>query len=156
MKFEALRHRVKRAEQVVSIRVDETQCSWFTLSQAWRAGWTPLRIISVGLAGGFLAGKLEPGKTRFHGARWLQMIGSVSNLLASAQAAFASMQASEAADTAEQAADKVDEAVAPAPAAAAVRASAPAAAPRARVTATQESAQPQPQPAEAATDVSER
>ncbi|WP_448141771.1 protein sip-5 [Stenotrophomonas bentonitica] len=157
MKFEALRHRVKRAEQVVAIRVDETQCSWFTLSQAWREGWTPLRIISVGLAGGFLAGKLEPGSTRFHGARWLQMIGSVSNLLASAQAAFASMQASEAADTAEQAADKVDEAVddavGPAPVTP-VRAAPAAAAPRAKVTATQEAAQPQP--AEAATDLSER
>ncbi|WP_282246750.1 protein sip-5 [Stenotrophomonas sp. PS02300] len=157
MKFEALRHRVKRAEQVVAIRVDETQCSWFTLSQAWREGWTPLRIISVGLAGGFLAGKLEPGSTRFHGARWLQMIGSVSNLLASAQAAFASMQASEAADTAEQAADKVDEAVddavGPAPVTQ-VRAAPAAAAPRAKVTATQEAAQPQP--AEAATDLSER
>ncbi|PAK94613.1 protein sip-5 [Stenotrophomonas rhizophila] len=156
MKFEALRHRVKRAEQVVSIRVDQTQCSWFTLSQAWREGWTPLRIISVGLAGGFLAGKLEPGSTRFHGARWLQMIGSVSNLLASAQAAFASMQANEAAETAEQAADKVDEAVDPTPPAAPARAAAHAAAPRARVTATQEAAQPQPLPAEAATDVSER
>ncbi|WP_145481078.1 protein sip-5 [Stenotrophomonas rhizophila] len=155
MKFEALRHRVKRAEKVVSIRVDETQCNWFTLSQAWREGWTPLRIVSVGLVGGFIAGKLEPGKTRFHGARWLQMIGSVSNLMASAQAAFASMQASEAADTAEQAADKVEEAVDPTPLAP-VRAAAPAAAPRARVTATQEAAQPQPQPAEAATDVSER
>jgi hypothetical protein len=156
MKFEALRHRVKRAEQVVSIRVDQTQCSWFTLSQAWREGWTPLRIISVGLAGGFLAGKLEPGSTRFHGARWLQMIGSVSNLLASAQAAFASMQANEAAETAEQAADKVDEAVDPTPPAAPARAAAPAPAPRARVTATHEAAQPQPLPAEAATDVSER
>lgn len=155
MKFEALRHRVKRAEKVVSVRVDETQCSWFTLSHAWRGGWTPLRIISVGLAGGFLAGKLEPGATRFNGARWLQMIGSVSNLMASAQAAFASMQASEAADTAEQAADKVDEAVAPAPAAP-VRPAAPVApsTPRASVTATQEAAQPQP--AEAATDLSER
>ena len=149
MKFEALRQRVKRAEQVVAIRSHETQCNWFTLSQAWREGWTPLRIITVGLAGGFIAGKLEPGKTRFHGARWLQMIGSVSNLLASAQAAFASMQAAEAADTAEQAADKVDDAaddvappptsrVQPQPAAAATR------------------SEPQPQPAEAATDVSER
>ena len=132
MKFEALRQRVKRAEQVVAIRSHETQCNWFTLSQAWREGWTPLRIITVGLAGGFIAGKLEPGKTRFHGARWLQMIGSVSNLLASAQAAFASMQAAEAADTADTAR------VQPQPAPAAPR------------------SEPQPQPAEAATDVSER
>ncbi len=148
MKFEALRQRVKRAEQVVAIRSHETQCNWFTLSQAWREGWTPLRIITVGLAGGFIAGKLEPGKTRFHGARWLQMIGSVSNLLASAQAAFASMQAAEAADTAEQAADKVDGAADEvAPAGARVQPQPAQAAPRSA---------PQPQPAEAATDVSER
>ncbi len=149
MKFEALRQRVKRAEKVVDIRRHETQCNWFTLSQVWREGWTPLRIITVGLAGGFIAGKLEPGKTRFHGARWLQMIGSVSNLLASAQAAFASMQAAEAADTAEQAADKVDGAAddVATPAAARVQPQSAAAAPR---------GEPQPQPAEAATDVSER
>ncbi len=149
MKFEALRQRVKRAEQVVAIRSHETQCNWFTLSQAWREGWTPLRIITVGLAGGFIAGKLEPGKTRFHGARWLQMIGSVSNLLASAQAAFASMQAAEAADTAEQAADKVDDAADEVAPPAATRVERPPAAATVR-------SEPQPQPAEAATDVSER
>ncbi|WP_422507833.1 protein sip-5 [Stenotrophomonas sp. GZD-301] len=153
MNFEALRRRVKRAEQVVSIRVDETQCNWFTLSQVWRAGWTPLRIITVGLAGGFLAGKLEPGTAKFHGARWLQMIGSVSNLMASAQAAFASMQASEAADTAEQAADKVDDAAdeMASPAAATRPATPPPAQPRPAAASFQ-----QPQPAEAATDLSER
>lgn len=152
MNFEALRRRVKRAEQVVAIRVDETQTHWFSLSRVWREGWTPLRIITVGLAGGFLAGKLEPGSTRFHGARWLQMIGSASSLLASAQAAFASMQASQAADTAEQAAERVDEAadtVAP------VAAAASAARPAPKVTATPAQAWP-PQPAEAATDMSER
>lgn len=154
MNFEALRRRVKRAEQVVAIRVDETQTHWFSLSRVWREGWTPLRIITVGLAGGFLAGKLEPGSTRFHGARWLQMIGSASSLLASAQAAFASMQAHQAADTAEQAAERVDEAadtVAPAAAAAATAAARPAA----QVTATPAQAWA-PQPAEAATDMSER
>jgi hypothetical protein len=154
MNFEALRQRVQRAELVVAVRVEKTRSSWFTLSGAWRAGWTPLRIITVGLAGGFLAGKLEPTGlgAKVQGARWLQMIGSVSNLLASTQAAFASMQANEAADTAEQAAEKVDDAVdggvprqPPAP-----RASATAAP---RVAADD---QRQPQPAEAATDLSER
>lgn len=149
MKFEALRQRVKRAEQVVVIRSVETQSNWFTLSKVWREGWTPLRIITVGLAGGFIAGKLEPGKTRFHGARWLQMIGSASSLLASAQAAFASMQAAEAADTAEQAADKVDDAADDVAAPAAARVQPEPAPGTVRST-------PQPQPAEAATDVSER
>lgn len=154
MNFEALRRRVKRAEQVVSIRVDETQGSWSTLSQVWRSGWTPLRIITVGLAGGFLAGKLEPGNARFQGARWLQMIGSVSNLMASAQGAFAAMQASEAADSAEQAAERVDDAAAAvSDDVAASRATAARDVPSARSNAA---AAQQPQPAEAATDLSER
>ncbi|MEG2803580.1 protein sip-5 [Stenotrophomonas sp.] len=154
MNFEALRQRVQRAELVVAVRVEKTRSSWFTLSTAWRAGWTPLRIITVGLAGGFLAGRLEPTGlgAKVQGARWLQMIGSVSNLVASTQAAFASMQASEAADTAEEAADKVDEATS-APA----RSPTPAPAPAAPATARAEPAVPrQPQPAEAATDLSER
>jgi hypothetical protein len=158
MNFEALRQRVQRAELVVAVRVEKTRSSWFSLSTVWRAGWTPMRIITVGLAGGFLAGKLEPTGlgAKVQGARWLQMIGSVSNLVASTQAAFASMQAGEAAETAEQAADKVDDATddlaRPAP-----RAAAPtprvSPQPQPRV----EPASPQqPQPAEAATDISER
>jgi len=152
MNFEALRQRVQRAELVVAVRVEKTRSNWSTLSTVWRTGWTPLRIITVGLAGGFLAGKLEPTGlgAKVQGARWLQMIGSVSNLLASTQAAFASMQASEAADTAEQAADKVDEATDDLPRAAAPK---PRVAPETRV---DPAAPRQPQPAEAATDLSER
>lgn len=161
MNFEALRQRVQRAELVVAVRVEKTRSSWFTLSSVWRAGWTPLRIITVGLAGGFLAGKLEPTGlgAKVQGARWLQMIGSVSNLVASTQAAFASMQASEAADTAEQAADKVDDAADQAPRQAAL-APAPAPAPAAPRLGPERRVDPaspsQPQPAEAATDLSER
>ena len=144
----------------MAVRVEKTRTSWSTLSTVWRTGWTPLRIITVGLAGGFLAGKLEPTGlgAKVQGARWLQMIGSVSNLVASTQAAFASMQASEAADTAEQAADKVDEATdeAPRQAAPAPRPAAPAT-PRLNPERRAEPASPhQPQPAEAATDLSER
>jgi len=160
MNFEALRQRVQRAELVVAVRVEKTRSNWSTLSTVWRTGWTPLRIITVGLAGGFLAGKLEPTGlgAKVQGARWLQMIGSVSNLVASTQAAFASMQASEAADTAEQAADKVDEATDEVP-----RQAAPAPTPAAPATprlSPERRADPasphQPQPAEAATDLSER
>ncbi|HBS55663.1 MAG TPA: protein sip-5, partial [Stenotrophomonas sp.] len=105
MKFGALQRRVKRCEQVMAVRMAETEDNWTVLSQVWRQGWSPLRIITVGLAGGFLAGKLEvPGKV--NGARWLQMIGSVSNLFASGQAAFAAAMAAHAADTADEAADQ--------------------------------------------------
>ena len=151
MKFGALQRRVKRCEQVVTVRLGETQDHWSTLSQVWRQGWSPLRIVVVGLAGGFIAGKLDvPGKV--NGARWLQMIGSVSNLMASGQAAFAAAMAAHAADTADEAAETADAAADTAADTAAGQAAprpapaAPRAADELRV----------PQPAEAATDVSER
>jgi len=107
MKFGALQRRVKRCEQVMAVRIGETQDNWGVLSQVWRQGWSPLRIVLVGLAGGFIAGKLEvPGKV--NGARWLQMVGSVSSLFASAQAAFATVVAAQAAETADDAADQAD------------------------------------------------
>lgn len=51
MKFGALQRRVKRCEQVVTVRLGETQDHWSTLGQVWRQGWSPLRIVVVGLAG---------------------------------------------------------------------------------------------------------
>lgn len=151
MNFEALQRRVRRAEAVVQIRAEETTQSWQQLDRSWRSAWTPGRIIVVGLAGGFLAGKLEPGGA-FSGARWLQMIGSVSGLVASAQASVASfaaaaagMAASHAADAAEDADDAAADAEqAAAPAAASARAAAPG------------NANPvPPRAAEAATELSE-
>lgn len=173
MKFSVLRNRVKRCEQVVAVRLVDTQDHWGVLSQVWRSGWSPLRIIVAGVASGFVVGKLEiPGKV--NGARWLQMVGSVSNLLASGQAAFASAMAAHAAgaadDAAEQAdaaADKVDDAVNPGATAAAAGAAAGAAAaaaaaspPRAPAQAGLGRQDPDdsigPRPAEAATELSER
>ncbi|MGE8214213.1 MAG: protein sip-5 [Stenotrophomonas sp.] len=154
MNFEALQRRVRRAEAVVQIRAEETTQSWQQLDRSWRSAWTPGRIIVVGLAGGFLAGKLEPGGA-FSGARWLQMIGSVSGLVASAQASVASvasfaaaaagMAASHAADAADDADDAAADAEqAAAPAAASARAAAPG------------NANPvPPRAAEAATELSE-
>ncbi|MQP74457.1 protein sip-5 [Stenotrophomonas sp. MYb238] len=91
MNFDSLQRRVRRAEAVVQVRMDETVQHWDGLEAAWRRSWTPGRIVIAGLAGGFVAGKLEPGGA-FSGARWLQMIGSVSGLVASAQASIASLQ----------------------------------------------------------------
>ncbi|KRG75653.1 protein sip-5 [Stenotrophomonas chelatiphaga] len=173
MKFSVLRSRVKRCEQVVAVRLVDTQDHWGVLSQVWRSGWSPLRIIVAGVASGFVVGKLEiPGKV--NGARWLQMVGSVSNLLASGQAAFASAMAAHAAGTADDAAeqadaaaDKVDDAVNPGATAAAAGAAAGAAAaaaaaspPRAPAQAGLGRQDPDdsigPRPAEAATELSER
>lgn len=95
MNFNTLQRRVRRAEAVVQVRMDETVQRWNLLDTAWRRVWTPGRIVVAGLAGGFVAGKLEPNGA-FSGARWLQMIGSVSGLVASAQASVASLQAAAA------------------------------------------------------------
>ncbi|WP_340571015.1 protein sip-5 [Stenotrophomonas sp. G106K1] len=149
MKFGALQRRVKRCEQVMAVRIGETQGNWGVLSQVWRQGWSPLRIVVVGLAGGFIAGKLEvPGKV--NGARWLQMVGSVSSLFASAQAAFATVVAAQAAETADDAADQADDAAQQQPPAAA------AARPAAQAAADTDTELRGPRPAEAATEMSER
>lgn len=121
MNFDALQKRVRRAENVVQARMDDTVGHWGRLDAAWRSAWTPGRIVIAGLAGGFLAGKLEPGGA-FSGARWLQMIGSVSGLVASAQASMASLQEAGlaeafAAATARQTAGDEGERTAPSPAA---------------------------------------
>ena len=121
MNFDTLQKRVRRAENVTQARMDDTLGHWGRLDAAWRSAWTPGRIVVAGLAGGFLAGKLEPGGA-FSGARWLQMIGSVSGLVASAQASMASLQEAGlaeafAAATASQAAGDEDERPPPPPAA---------------------------------------
>ncbi|WP_433852723.1 protein sip-5 [Stenotrophomonas nitritireducens] len=122
MNFDALQRRVRRAEAVVQVRMDETVQHWDALETTWRRSWTPGRIVIAGLAGGFVAGRLEPGGA-FSGARWLQMIGSVSGLVASAQASIATLQeaglaaaaAAAGAATGEAAAHADDDAPAPRP-----------------------------------------
>lgn len=104
MNFERLQHRVQRAEQLVEGRAIQTQTHWRELRRIWGEAWTPGRILVAGLVSGFLAGRAEPMKS-MTGARWLQMIGSVSSLFASLQAATAADQANVAADTASEAAD---------------------------------------------------
>ncbi|KRG43814.1 hypothetical protein ARC78_07015 [Stenotrophomonas pictorum JCM 9942] len=140
MKFEVLQRRVRRAEAVVQVRSTETLSQWNLLNHVWRRAWTPGRIVIAGLAGGFAAGKLEPGGA-FSGGRWLQMIGSVSGLVASAQASVASFAAAAAGMAAQQASAAADDAGQAAETAASTGAAA---------------ADPvQPRAAEAATDVSE-
>ncbi|MCW4456579.1 hypothetical protein OK348_17515 [Flavobacterium sp. MXW15] len=141
MNFGTLRRRVERAERLVQGRADDTEREWGTLKRVWREGWTPMRIIVAGLAGGFLAGKFEPAG-QFNGARWLQMIGSVSNLLATAQAAFVAETAPRAAEEEAQAAPE--------------RAAAePAPAPASTGTGQGRSSSTPPRAAEAATELSE-
>ncbi|KRG71554.1 hypothetical protein [Pseudoxanthomonas dokdonensis] len=99
MKFESLQRRVRRAEHILEGRIEQTRTSSQSLRSAWREGWTPGRIVLAGLVSGFLTGRAEPLRS-LTGARWLQMITSVSGMLASLQAAASAEQAETASDEA--------------------------------------------------------
>lgn len=104
MNFESLQRRVERAEQLVEGRALQTQNHWNQFKTNWRDAWTPGRIVIAGLVTGFLSGRAEPMRA-MTGAKWLQMVGSLSSLFASVQAATAADEASTAADEASHAAD---------------------------------------------------
>jgi hypothetical protein len=152
MRFELLRQRVARAERRVETCMDNAQSHRAEFGQAWRRGWTPGRIVVAGLLSGFLVGRAEP-LSRVGGTRWLQMLGTVSSMLASLRAAAASVDANAAADVAAQEAAATSENVAAATGqdTAVDRTGTPA--PPAPAEPLQARA---PAPAEAATDVSER
>jgi hypothetical protein len=107
MRFEQLLQHVQRAEQRVELRATHTQLQWITLKQAWRAGWTPGRIVIAGVVSGFLVGRAEPLRT-LTGARWMQMFTAVSSFVATAQAAAAAETAEQAADTAQDAQEQAE------------------------------------------------
>ncbi len=102
-RFEILKRQVQRCEHRLEANEQRTRGSLQLLRQAWRDGWTPGRIVIAGLVSGFLTGRAEPLRS-LTGARWLQMIGSLSGMLASLQAAAAASNAEDAADEAAEAA----------------------------------------------------
>jgi len=154
MSFEELQAKVDRAEAALEARERETAADFRVFGRIWRDGWTPPRIIIAGLAGGFLAGWLRPGKAiaGAEPARWLQLFGSVAGLVGSVQAAFAADEAREAAEDAGVAARSTD-AAGPRPPAAAAAPVQPAPVDRGRRPEPVWDAPPPP--AEAATELSE-
>ncbi|WP_024891668.1 hypothetical protein [Luteimonas huabeiensis] len=169
MNFAALKRRVERSEQVVDGRIAQTDTAWRGLDARWREAWTPPRILLAGLLAGFFTGKANPHTTllrigKLASPRTMQMVTSLSGLLASAQAAYAAFTAKGAADTADTAAQTADQAAETA-SEAVEETAAPAAAEHAGIHAARPPAdrrrpdptwERQPAPAEAATDVSER
>lgn len=104
MKFEAIKHRVARAEALVEGRRQQTVEHADALVKHWHRGWTPWRIVAVGLGLGFLTGQTRPSRA-MGVAKWLKMAGSMSGVFTSLQAAVAAWQADQAADKADDAAD---------------------------------------------------
>lgn len=104
MRFQQLRHRVGRAELLVEGRRQQTVEHAGALVRHWKQGWTPWRIVAVGLGLGLVVGRTRP--TRAIGAtKWLRVVSTVSGMFTSLQAAVAAWQADQAADKADQAAD---------------------------------------------------
>ncbi|WP_371183673.1 hypothetical protein [Xanthomonas sacchari] len=112
MSLRQLQHRIARAEAVLEGRQEQVRTHWTTLQQVWREGWTPWRIVVVGLGTGFLVGRAEPAAVvgKLGGARWLQMLSAVSSLINATTAKSASDNAERASDDAEEAADTAQDA----------------------------------------------
>jgi len=156
MRFELLRHRVERAERRVAACSDRAEAHRHEFVDAWRRGWTPGRIVVAGFLSGFLVGRAEP-LSRVGGARWLQVLGTLSTMFASLRAATASEEAGEAADAAAQDAAQADaEATAATHATGAPAMPDPQAQTRATAATAATATARQPAPAEAATELSER
>ena len=100
MSFDKLITKVKQAEDALEARERAVPADLRQLKVAWRAAWTPGRIVIAGLAAGYLVGRAEPFK-RAAGGGVLQLITALSGLFASSQA----QDAAEGADDAAQAAE---------------------------------------------------
>lgn len=97
--FEHLIRKVSQAEEALERRERRVGEHVRRLKHAWKAGWTPARVLSAGLVSGFLVGRAEP-LAKVGGVRWMQMITTLSGLFSSIQAAAAATEAGEAADEA--------------------------------------------------------
>ena len=165
MKFDAIRRRVERREQLVEGRALQTSVRADALKATWRASWTPTRIILAGLAAGFLVGRSDPTralKQLGSGGRWIQLVGALSGLFASLQSSIAAAGADKAVDRAGEAADQAGDAAAAAQTAAAEAAPSPPADDAAQPMPRSDRRRPDPTwdtppgAAEAVTEVSER
>lgn len=108
MNFEQLIAKVEQAEDALEARERELVADWRQLRASWRAGWTPGRIVIAGLASGFVAGRLQPGRLLAKGGGGLmQLLSMLSGLVASGSAQAAAGEAEHAAASAEDAAATV-------------------------------------------------
>ncbi|RZA21909.1 MAG: hypothetical protein EOP93_01830 [Lysobacteraceae bacterium] len=107
MSFDALIAKVQQAETALETRERHAVEQWQLLKTTWRASWTPARIVTAGLAAGFLVGRARPMRVA-SGGGVLQLLTALSGLFASGSAQVAAEQAGQAADAAETAATSAD------------------------------------------------
>ena len=99
MSFEQLKQKVTQAEQALEAHERHMAADWRQFKASWRSAWTPGRIVTAGLASGLAVGFAEPLK-KVTGGGVLQMLASLSSLVASGGAQQAAQDAEQAADTA--------------------------------------------------------
>jgi hypothetical protein len=109
LKFQQLQHRVSRAEALIEGRRQQTVEQADALIRHWKQGWTPWRIVAVGLGLGFLAGHARPARA-MGASKWLRAVSTASGMFTSLQAAVAAWQADQAATKAGDAADSAQDA----------------------------------------------
>lgn len=102
MGFHDLLRRVEDDERALELRRAQTRASWHGLRGSWRKGWTPTRIVLLGLAAGLVIGRARPARalSGMSAARWVQMGTSLWSLGASLRAKDAATSAEVAADEA--------------------------------------------------------
>lgn len=110
MGFDALIAKVQQAEAALESRERRTGEQWARLKTSWREAWTPGRIVIAGLAAGFLVGRARPLRAA-SGNGVLQLLTTLSGLIASGSAQAAAEQAGDAADAAETATATQDTAI---------------------------------------------
>lgn len=110
MGFDALITKVQQAEAALESRERHTVQQWAQFKASWRAAWTPGRIVVAGLATGFLAGRARPLRAA-SGGGLLQLLTTLSGLLASGSAQVAAQEAGEAANAAGTAAATAEPAI---------------------------------------------
>lgn len=105
-RFDLLIHKVQRAEQALEAHERRAAADLRQLRDSWRELWTPGRIVLVGLAAGFLAGRAEPARLARRGGGAIQ---SALHLVSMLSGLFAGHSAQAAAGEAEQAAASAQE-----------------------------------------------
>jgi hypothetical protein len=125
MGFKQLLTKVQQAEAALEARERRVANDWRQLKDAWKAAWTPGRVIIAGLVGGFLVGRAQPLRAAARSGQFMQLVTMLSGLFAGGSAQVAAAEAEQAKHSADNVADAVATNVAPTQAADASRATPP-------------------------------
>lgn len=97
LRFEQLIIKVEQAEDALEASERTVAADVRQLRSAWRAAWTPGRIVIAGLAAGFIVGRADPMRALGKSGGLMQLVSMLSSLFAGGSAKVAAEEASEAA-----------------------------------------------------------